>query len=84
MEPLLGKNRGRRRYFKPRCPSRFPDTIYDVIFDDRYAIQFHPVTSPIICNTPSEESIIAAKACLEGFSGFKVHSLLHESALSRI
>lgn len=67
-EPLLGKIAVGDVILNRVAHPDFPDTIYDVIFDDRYAIQFHPVTSPIIYNTPSEESIIAAKACLEGFS----------------
>lgn len=67
-EPLLGKIAVGDVILNRVAHPDFPDTVYDVIFDDRYSIQFYPVTSPIIHNTPSEESIIAAKACLEGFS----------------
>ncbi|MCI2105747.1 MAG: cell wall hydrolase [Intestinimonas sp.] len=42
---------------------RFPDTIYGVIFQVN---QFTPVSNGAIYNTPNEESIIAAKLCLEG------------------
>lgn len=44
----------------------FPDTIWKVIFDDTYAIQFEPVANGTIYNTPSGESIKAAKEALKG------------------
>lgn len=44
----------------------FPNTIWKVIFDDTYAIQFEPVANGTIYNTPSEESIKAAKEALNG------------------
>ncbi len=46
--------------------TEFPDTIYDVIFDDRWGGQFEPVRNGTIYHTPTEESILAAKLCLEG------------------
>lgn len=46
----------------------FPDTIYDVIFDREYGVQFTPTANGMIYCTPDEESIIAAKICLEGYS----------------
>jgi len=45
-----------------------PDTIYDVIFDKKYGVQFSVTTNGTIYMDPSEESIIAAKICLEGYS----------------
>ncbi len=67
-EPLDGKiavgnvilNRTRR--------SDYPDTIYGVIFDKKHGTQFSPTASGTIYNTPSADSIRAAKICLEGFS----------------
>ena len=44
----------------------FPDTIREVIFDSTYGIQFSPVSNGSIYNEPDEESIVAAKLCLEG------------------
>ena len=44
----------------------FPDSIYEVIHDRRYGIQFTPAWTGSIKRTPSEESIAAAKLCLEG------------------
>ena len=48
--------------------SLYPNTIYGVIFDRRYGTQFSPVSYGTIYNTPSEESVIAAKICLEGYT----------------
>jgi N-acetylmuramoyl-L-alanine amidase len=48
--------------------SAYPNTIYGVIFDKRYGIQFSPVANGTIYNTPTAESIIAAKICLEGYT----------------
>ncbi len=47
---------------------QYPNTIYGVIFDRRYGTQFSPVSFGTIYRTPSEESIIAAKICLEGYT----------------
>ena len=44
----------------------FPNTIWGVIFDDTYAIQFEPVANGTIYNNPSSESIKAAKEALNG------------------
>ncbi|MEL4106830.1 cell wall hydrolase [Oscillospiraceae bacterium WX1] len=46
--------------------SKFPNTIHDVIFDRRNGVQFTPAYSGAIYNTPSAESIIAAKIVLDG------------------
>lgn len=46
----------------------FPNTVYAVIFDKQYGVQFSPAYSGAIYNTPSEECIIAAKIALDGGS----------------
>ena len=51
--------------------SEFPNTIYGVIFDDRWGGQFEPVRNGTIHNQPTEESIAAAKLCLEGVNTAK-------------
>lgn len=48
--------------------SAFPNTIYSVIFDKKYGVQFAPTANGAIYKTPSEESIIVAKMCIEGYS----------------
>ncbi|MBE6583881.1 MAG: cell wall hydrolase [Ruminococcaceae bacterium] len=47
---------------------QFPNTIYSVIFDRKYGVQFSPVLNGSIYATPTAESIIAARVCLEGYS----------------
>lgn len=44
----------------------FPDSVYDVIFDNAYGVQFTPVKIGTIYDEPDEEAIAAAKLCLEG------------------
>jgi N-acetylmuramoyl-L-alanine amidase len=52
-----------------RVQSReYPNTIYDVIFDRKYGVQFEPTMNGAIYNTPSSHSMIAAKRALEGHS----------------
>ena len=65
-EPLLGQiavgnvvlNRVRSAYY--------PNTIYGVIFDRKYGVQFSPILDGSIYNNPSYNAILAAKICLEG------------------
>ena len=66
-EPLLGKIAvGNVVLNRVKHPS-YPNTIYGVIFDRKYGVQFSPVLYGTIYNTPSYESTLAAKICLEGF-----------------
>ena len=66
-EPLLGQiavgnvvlNRVRSAYY--------PNTIYGVIFDRKYGVQFSPVLDGTIYNNPCYLSTLAAKICLEGY-----------------
>lgn len=44
----------------------FPDTIYGVIFDDRWGGQFEPVRNGTVYDEPTAESVEAARLCLEG------------------
>lgn len=65
-EPLKGKIAvGNVILNRVKSPS-FPNTIYDVIFDRNFGIQFEPVRNGTINDMPNEESILAAKLCLDG------------------
>ena len=44
----------------------FPNSIYGVIFDDKYGVQFQPVINGTINKEPQGESYLAAKLALEG------------------
>ena len=65
-EPLEGKIAVGNVVLNRVKSSEFPNTIYGVIFDDRWGGQFEPVRNGTIHQTPTEESILAAKLCLNG------------------
>ena len=46
----------------------YPNTIWGVIFDKKYGVQFSPILDGSIYQEPGYTSILAAKICLEGFS----------------
>lgn len=46
----------------------FPNSVRDVVFDQKFGIQFTPVENGSIYDEPDDESIIAAKLCLDGAS----------------
>ena len=48
--------------------SLFPNTIWSVIFDKKYGVQFSPTLDGRIYNTPTYSATLAAKICLEGVS----------------
>ncbi|HBR07840.1 MAG TPA: copper amine oxidase, partial [Clostridiales bacterium] len=65
MEGMMGVgNVVLNRVADPSCP----DTVYEVIFDTRYGVQFSPVETGSIYLEPNEQSVIAAKLCLEGYN----------------
>ena len=65
-EPLLGKLAVGTVVLNRVASDEFPDSIYDVIFDNQWGIQFQPVANGTIYNEPTEESMLAAKLCLDG------------------
>ena len=46
--------------------SMYPNTVYGVIFDQKYGTQFTPVTNGAIYNEPTAESVEAARRVLAG------------------
>ena len=46
----------------------YPNTIYGVIFDRKYGVQFSPTLDGSIYKNPTYTAILAAKICLEGTS----------------
>ena len=46
--------------------SMFPNTVYGVIFDFSCGVQFTPAANGTVYNTPSADSVEAAKQCLDG------------------
>jgi N-acetylmuramoyl-L-alanine amidase len=65
-EPLEGKIAVGNVVLNRVASDEFPDTIYSVIFDKANGVQFSPTASGAIYNTPTDESVLAAKMCLDG------------------
>ena len=67
-EPLKGKIAVGNVIMNRVASPDFPNSIYGVIFDKTGGTQFTPVANGTIYNTPSADSILAAKLCLDGAS----------------
>ena len=65
-EPLLGKIAVGTVVLNRVAHDMFPDTIYGVIFDDRWGGQFEPVRNGTVYHDPTQESVMAAQLCLQG------------------
>ncbi len=66
-EPLLGKIAVGGVVLNRVSSPLYPNTIYSVIFDRKWGVQFSPILNGTIYNTPSYNSTLAAKICLEGY-----------------
>ena len=67
-EPILGQIAVGNVIMNRVKSSSFPNTIWGVIFDKRYGIQFSPVADKTIYLDPTYNATLAAKICLEGTS----------------
>lgn len=67
-EPLEGKIAVGNVVLNRVACTDFPDSIYDVIFDRKWGVQFQPVSNGTIYYEPTWESVLAAKLCLDGAS----------------
>jgi len=67
-EPMTGKVAVGNVVLNRVRSKDYPDTIYGVIFDRKYGVQFSPVSDGSIHLEPDTDSIIAAKLCLEGYT----------------
>ena len=65
-EPLAGKVAVGNVVLNRVKSSEYPNSIYGVIFDRTFGVQFQPVLNGHIYNTPSAESIVAAKRAMLG------------------
>ena len=65
-EPLLGQVAVGTVVLSRVRSADYPNTIWGVIFDTRYGVQFSPVANGSIYQTPYYDSVVAAKICLEG------------------
>lgn len=67
-ESMLGKIAVGNVILNRVASSEYPNTIYDVVFDSNYGVQFEPTSNGTIYQTPTDESVTAAKLCLDGAS----------------
>ncbi|MBR2466921.1 MAG: cell wall hydrolase [Clostridia bacterium] len=65
-EPLIGQIAVGSVVMNRVSSSYYPNTIYGVIFDRKYGVQFSPILDGSIYNTPTYNCTLAAKICLEG------------------
>lgn len=65
-EPYAGKLAVANIVLNRKDSSEFPNTIKGVVFDSNYGIQFTPIKDGTIYNTPSQESVNAARDALNG------------------
>lgn len=65
-EPMEGKIAVGTVVYNRVESDMYPDTVYDVIFDMENGVQFTPAATGSVYNDPTEESVIAAKLCMEG------------------
>ena len=66
-EPLRGKIAVGNVVLNRVRNEEYPNSVYEVIFDTKDGVQFTPVANGSIENAPTEESIMAAKICLEDY-----------------
>ena len=66
-EPLRGKIAVGNVVLNRVASAEYPNSIYEVIFDTKDGVQFTPVANGTINSAPTEESIMAAKICLEDY-----------------
>lgn len=65
-ESLLGKLAVGTVVLNRVASTEFPNSIYGVIFDRKWGVQFQPVANGTIYQDPTDESILAAKMVLDG------------------
>ena len=65
-EPLLGKLAVGTVVLNRAASGEFPNTVYDVIFDRQWGVQFTPVANGTVYDEPTQESVLAAKLVLDG------------------
>lgn len=65
-EPLSGKLAVGTVVLNRVASPEFPNTIYGVIFDREWGVQFTPTANGMIYREPTSESVLAARLVLEG------------------
>lgn len=67
-ESFMGKCAVGNVVLNRRSDRQYPNTVKGVVFDTKYGVQFTPISNGTIYEEPTADSILAAKACLDGFT----------------
>lgn len=67
-QPLAGQIAVGNVVLNRAADPRFPDSVFGVIFDQTYGVQFSPVETGGIYAEPDEEAVAAAKLALDGYN----------------
>jgi N-acetylmuramoyl-L-alanine amidase len=67
-ESLLGQIAVGNIVMNRVASQQYPNTIWGVIFDKKYGVQFSPILDGTIYNTPTASAVEAAKIVLEGYT----------------
>ncbi len=67
-EPFLGQIAVGNVVLNRLRSSAYPNTIYGVIFDRKFGVQFAPTENGTIYMWPTADAVRAAKICLDGFT----------------
>lgn len=67
-EPFLGQVAVGNVVLNRVKSQAYPNSIYGVIFDRKYGVQFAPVANGSIHLAPTQSAILAARVCLEGYT----------------
>ena len=67
-EPFLGQIAVGNVVLNRVKSTSYPNSIYGVIFDRQYGVQFAPVSNGSIELAPTPSALLAARVCLEGYT----------------
>lgn len=67
-EPFVGQLAVGNVVLNRVASDEFPDSIYGVVFDRKWGVQFSPVANGTIYAEPAESAVLAAKLALEGYT----------------
>ncbi len=65
-EPLIGQIAVGNVVLNRVASSQYPNSVYGVIFDRQYGVQFTPAANGTVYAAPTASAVTAAKLCLEG------------------
>ncbi len=66
-ESFMGKCGVGNVVLSRRASTQFPNSVKEVVFDTKFGVQFSPISDGSIYSEPTYDSVLAAKAVLDGF-----------------